>query len=90
MKQVIEKHPEFIKLAEFFKKIEAMAETMEIDEDVLEQEFENKRSSKYLPPINKNILSIAHKREDTLVDGPFDKESSLNRFPIFFEIEQAE
>lgn len=89
MKKIIEKHPEFIKLAEFFKKMEAMAETLEIDEYVLGQEFENKRSIKY-HPINKNTLSIAHKREDILVDGPSDKESSLIRFPISFEIEQTD
>ena len=54
MKFVLEKHPEIIKLAEFFKKMEAMAETLEIDEDILEQDFEYKRSSKYLCKLPQN------------------------------------
>lgn len=67
MKLAIEKHPEFIKLAQFFKKMEAIAEIMEIDVDDLVQDPGNKKSSMDMS-FKKNILSIAHKRAETIIN----------------------
>ena len=64
MKHPIEKNLEFIKLSQFFKKMEAMAETMEIDGDGSDEDALNKASPEYTL-LKKNILSIAHKRSET-------------------------
>ncbi len=80
MKLAIEKHPEFIKLAQFFKKMEAIAEIMEIDVDDLVQYPGNKKSSMYLS-FKKNILSIAHKRKETFINRK-DDGSSAEEVPL--------
>jgi hypothetical protein len=67
MKLTVEKHPEFIRLSHYFKKIEALAEKMGIDVDDLVQEKRNKNSSMYTS-FKKNILAIAQKRVETLVN----------------------
>ena len=67
MEHTIEKNPEFIKLHQFFKKMEKIAETMEIDDTDLEEYEYNKALPEYSFLI-KNILSIAHKRSETIVN----------------------
>ena len=67
MEHKIEKNPEFIKLHQFFKKMEAIAETLEIDADNSEEYEYNKSLPEYSFLI-KNILSIAHKRNETFVN----------------------
>ena len=64
MEHTIEKNPEFIKLHHFFKKMEKIAETMEIDDNDLDEYKYNKALPEYSFLI-KNILSIAHKRNET-------------------------
>ncbi len=67
MEHTIEKNPEFIKLYQFFKKMEAIAETMEIDDVDSEEYAYNKTLPEYSFLI-KNILSIAHKRSEIFVN----------------------
>ncbi len=67
MEHTIGKDPEFIKLHQFFKKMEKIAETMEIDDTDLEEYEYNKAIPEYSFLI-KNILSIAHKRNGTFVN----------------------
>ncbi len=64
MEHTIEKNPEFIKLHQFFKKMERIAESMEIDDNDLDEYEYNKALPEYSFLI-KNILSIAHKRNET-------------------------
>ena len=47
MEHKIEKNPEFIKLHQFFKKMEAIAETLEIDADNSEEYEYNKSLPEY-------------------------------------------
>ena len=68
MEHTIGKDPEFIKLHQFFKKMEKIAETMEIDDTDLEEYEYNKALPEYSFLI-KNILSIAHKRNETFVNS---------------------
>ena len=74
MEHKIGKDPEFIKLHQFFKMMEKIAETMEIDDNDLEEYEYNKALPEYSFLI-KNILSIAHKRNGIFVnhDQTLDK-----------------
>jgi len=79
MKLSIEKHPELVKLAGYFKKIEAIAEKMGIDVDDLVQEKKFRSSSMYTS-FKKNIMSIAQKRADVLSNrhrGSSPEEASI-------------
>lgn len=67
MEHTIEKNPEFIKLHQFFKKMEAIAGTMEIDDYDLD-EFEYNKALPEYSFLIKNILSIAHKRNETFIN----------------------
>jgi hypothetical protein len=67
MKLTIEKHPEFVQLAHYFKKIEALAEKMGIDVDDLIQERRNKNFSMYTS-FKKSVLAMAHKRVEALIN----------------------
>lgn len=83
MEHKIEKNPEFIKLHQFFKKMEAIAETLEIDDDDLEDYDYNKALPEYSFLI-KNILSIAHKRNDTFVN--INRHQSIDKKEVKMEL----
>jgi len=80
MKLSIEKHPELIRLAGYFKKIEAIAERMGIDVDDLVQEKKIRNSSMYTS-FKKNILTIAQKRAEIMASrnsrGSSPEEASI-------------
>jgi len=64
MRLALEKHAELKKLAQYFEKIESIAEKMGVEVDDLIQEFKNNNTAAYAS-FKKNILAIAQKRRET-------------------------
>jgi hypothetical protein len=67
MKLRIETHREYLKLKEYFKNIEALAEKMGVDVDDLLQESRNNRGTMYTS-FRRKISTLAQKRNDVFVN----------------------